>query len=310
MRAAQATFAYSAVYPGTDSVTATAVVGSTTVTSNLVNLTWIAGLNTSYVSLNGSQEIGPMGQTATFDASVSDVSQSPPAPVSSASVEVSLGSQSCTITTGSTGSGLCQITPSTAGLFSVTATYAGSSTLVGSSATGSFFAGGPSTTAPTPTLTSIAVTPANPSITKGATEQFTATGTYSDSSTANITSQVTWASGTTADATITSGGLATGVAAGSSTITATLGSVSGNTKLTVTAPTLTSIAVTPANPSITKGATEQFTATGTYSDSSTANITSSVTWASGTTSVATITSGGLATGVAAGPRPSRPPSGA
>jgi hypothetical protein len=35
----------------------------------------------------------------------------------------------------------------------------------------------------------------------------------------------------------TSGGLAAGVAAGSSTITATLGSVSGNTKLTVTAPT-------------------------------------------------------------------------
>ncbi len=152
----------------------------------------------------------------------------------------------------------------------------------------------------TPTLTSIAVTPANPSITKGATEQFTATGTYSDASTANITSQVTWASGTTTAATITSGGLASGVGVGSSTITATLGSVSGNTKLTVTAPTLTSIAVTPANPSITKGATEQFTATGTYSDASTANITSQVTWASGTTTAATITSGGLASGVGVG----------
>ncbi len=72
---------------------------------------------------------------------------------------------------------------------------------------------------------------------QGATEQFTATGTYSDASTANITSQVTWASGTTTAATITSGGLASGVGVGSSTITATLGSVSGNTKLTVTAPT-------------------------------------------------------------------------
>ena len=81
------------------------------------------------------------------------------------------------------------------------------------------------------------MTPANPSITKGATEQFTATGACSDSSTANITSQVTWASGTAADATITSGGLATGVAAGSSTMTADLGAMSGNTKLTVTAPT-------------------------------------------------------------------------
>ncbi len=151
-----------------------------------------------------------------------------------------------------------------------------------------------------PTLTSIAVTPANPSITKGATQQFSATGTYSDASTADITSQVTWASGTTSVATITSGGLASGVGVGSSTITATLGSVSGNTKLTVTAPTLTSIAVTPANPSITKGATQQFSATGTYSDASTADITSQVTWASGTTSVATITSGGLASGVGVG----------
>jgi hypothetical protein len=86
-----------------------------------------------------------------------------------------------------------------------------------------------------PTLKSIAVTPANPSITKGATQQFTATGTYSDSSTANLTSQVTWASGTTMVATITAGGLATGAGAGTSSISATLGSVSGSTVLTVTA---------------------------------------------------------------------------
>ena len=41
-----------------------------------------------------------------------------------------------------------------------------------------------------------------------------------------------------------------------------------------------------------KGATQQFTATGTYSDSSTQNLTASVTWASATTTVATITAGG------------------
>ena len=150
------------------------------------------------------------------------------------------------------------------------------------------------------TLTSIQVTPANPSISKGGTQQFTATGTYSDSSTANITGQVTWTSGTPAKATITGAGLATGVAAGTSTITATLGSVSGSTVLTVTPATLTSITVTPVNPSISKGGTQQFTATGTYSDSSTANITGQVTWTSGTPAKATITGAGLATGVAAG----------
>ena len=157
----------------------------------------------------------------------------------------------------------------------------------------------------TKTLTSIAVTPATPANLKvGATQQFTATGTYSDSSTADITATVTWASGTTATATITaSGGLATGVAAGTTQITATMGTVtSPGVTLTVTSLTLTSIAVTPATPAHLKvGATQQFTATGTYSDSSTADITATVTWASGTTATATITaSGGLATGVAGG----------
>ena len=85
-----------------------------------------------------------------------------------------------------------------------------------------------------PTLSSIAVTPANPSIVAGTTQQFTATGTYSDSSTADLTGSVTWASDTSAAATINAGGLATGVAAGTSTISATLGPVSGSTMLTVT----------------------------------------------------------------------------
>ena len=39
------------------------------------------------------------------------------------------------------------------------------------------------------------MTPANPTVAKGLTEQFTATGTYSDGTTADLTSQVTWASG-------------------------------------------------------------------------------------------------------------------
>src|ERR1019366_8569500 len=168
------------------------------------------------------------------------------------------------------------------------------------SATSGAISGSTVLTVTAATLQSIAVTPANPSIAKGATQQFTATGTYSDSSTANLTGSVTWASGTLATATIAAGGLASGVAVGTSTISATSGAISGSTVLTVTAATLQSIAVTPANPSIAKGATQKFTATGTYSDSSTANLTGSVTWASGTLATATIAAGGLASGVAVG----------
>jgi hypothetical protein len=119
------------------------------------------------------------------------------------------------------------------------------------------------------TLQSIAVTPASPSIAKGATQQFTATGTYSDSSTQNLTSigHVGFGDDTTV-ATITRGGWRSDGAGGRNE--QHHGSLSGVTSpadvLTVTAATLQSIAVTPASPSIAKGLTQQFVATGTYSD--------------------------------------------
>jgi hypothetical protein len=150
------------------------------------------------------------------------------------------------------------------------------------------------------TLSSITVTSANPNIAKGLTDQFAATGKYSDGSTQNITSSVTWLSLPTSVATISSAGLAKGVGVGSSTIQATSGSISGSAVLAVSAAALTSIAITPASPSIAKGSIQQFTATGTFSDASTQNITSSVTWTSLKTSVATISGAGLATGVTAG----------
>lgn len=88
------------------------------------------------------------------------------------------------------------------------------------------------------TLTSIAVTPANTSIVVGDTQQFTATGTYSDETTSVITTEVTWSSSNPAVATVstTTPGLVTGVAAGTVTITATDTSenITGETNLTVT----------------------------------------------------------------------------
>jgi Bacterial Ig-like domain (group 2) len=150
------------------------------------------------------------------------------------------------------------------------------------------------------TLVTIAITPANPTIANGMTEQFTATGTYSDTTTADITNSVTWSSTIPATATIASTGFATGVGMGTSTIQAALNGVTGGTTLTVTASVLASIAVTPANPQIATGTTQQFTAIGTYSDGSDQDLTGTVAWASTTTSVATITANGLASGTAAG----------
>jgi len=153
------------------------------------------------------------------------------------------------------------------------------------------------------TLQTISVTPAAPSIALGTTQQFTATGTYSDLSTANITSIATWTSATPATASISaSGGLARGLVAGTTQISAKVGTITSVlVPLKVTSATLKSIAVTPATPSIGLSATQQFTAIGTYSDSSTQDISGIVGWASSNAAVATINvSSGLATGLSAG----------
>lgn len=84
-----------------------------------------------------------------------------------------------------------------------------------------------------PALNSISITPENPSINTDETQQFTATGTYSDSSTKDITNLVSWSSSNTQVATISSSGLATALSSGSSTITSSLDGVSNATMLSV-----------------------------------------------------------------------------
>lgn len=143
---------------------------------------------------------------------------------------------------------------------------------------------------PPPTQTSTSVAPANSTINKTTTLQYAATAVFSDGSTQPCPPATTWNSTSTGVATISSSGLATGVANGSTTIQATCNTILGSTTLTVQtpAPTLSSIAVTPAIPTQYNGSAVQFTATGTYSDGSTQNLTSQVTWTTGTPAVATI----------------------
>jgi hypothetical protein len=83
-------------------------------------------------------------------------------------------------------------------------------------------------------LVSISVTPTNPSIADGLMKQFIATGTFSDNSTQNITTQVTWTSSDATKVTIDNGGVATGAAVGSATIIASSENIAGSTTLTVT----------------------------------------------------------------------------
>jgi hypothetical protein len=135
-----------------------------------------------------------------------------------------------------------------------------------------------------PVLVSIAVTPANPSITAGGQQQFTATGTYSDGSHQDLTNSATWTSSIPSVATISGTGLATGVAVGTTTIQATSGSIYGTTTLTVTATGNFTISASPSSLTIGQGSPGTSTITTAVSGGFSSSISLSATGApTGTT---------------------------
>ena len=84
-----------------------------------------------------------------------------------------------------------------------------------------------------PTLSSIALTPVSSAVAPGSIQQFTATGTYSNGTTINLTGQARWSSSVPAVATISLRGLTSALANGTTTISATLGGITGSTTLRV-----------------------------------------------------------------------------
>jgi len=93
-------------------------------------------------------------------------------------------------------------------------------------------------------------------------------------------------------------GVARGKKNGSATITASASGVKGTTTLTVGTGTLSSIVITPANSTVALGSTQQFTATGHFSDGSTQDITMTTHFSSSVASVATIANAPSVAGVA------------
>jgi uncharacterized protein YjdB len=144
-------------------------------------------------------------------------------------------------------------------------------------------------------LTSLAITPPNPSVTKGKSQQLTVTGTFTDASTQNITTTVAWTVSPANVVAVSNSGILDTLANGTATVTATSGSVSGSDLVTVSAATLVSIAISPANPSLANGNTQQLTASGTYNDGSTQDITGKVLWSGAVSGILDLTSAGLVT---------------
>lgn len=192
-------------------------------------------------------------------------------------------------------------TPAVAGVGATTGLATGAS--AGSSVISAAFNGKTASATLTVTpavLLSIAVAPQAPTVQIAATRQLAVVGTYSDATTHDLTTSSTFVSATPASAGVNAAGLVTGVAPGTSVVTATSNGKSATTTVTVPAVTLTNIAVTPANPTVLIGGQQQFVATATYSDNSTAFVTGNAVWSSSSPAIATTAATGLSTGVAVG----------
>jgi trimeric autotransporter adhesin len=148
-----------------------------------------------------------------------------------------------------------------------------------------------------PVLSSLAIGPANPTIETGSTDntvQMTVTGTNNDGSEAENPS-VSWSITPASTATISSSGLVTAVSTGTATVTATSNSnasVSATATVTVTVGCIQSITLDPTSFTLSNGGTtsQQITATA-HTCNGTADITSTATWTSSNTSIATVSAG-------------------
>lgn len=154
-------------------------------------------------------------------------------------------------------------------------------------------------------LQSIAISPPSANLKVGEKQSFTATATYSDNNTADITQSAIWSSLNNSAATVSdvlgTKGIATANNPGqTTTITARFGSTSATATLNVSDVTLMSISLNTTAKELLKGDTYQLIATALYSNGNTEVITDSVIWTSGDPSVATVDAAGLITAMNTG----------
>jgi len=137
-----------------------------------------------------------------------------------------------------------------------------------------------------PTLTSLAVGPAAPTIDTGTTDntvQMFAVGTFNDGSTGSTAVAWTISPSDNSVATITSGGLVTSVNTGSATVTATAAqnpAITGTQTVTVNIANVTSIVITPTTGNVAaSGGNTTFQAFANVSGSSTqVDVSAQATW--------------------------------
>lgn len=125
-------------------------------------------------------------------------------------------------------------------------------------------------------------------------KQVTATGVNVDGTTSDVTNSVTWQSSDTSIVTVDSTGKITAVAPGSTTVTASKGSLQSTIRVLVAAGTLAQLTVNPSNFALTSAQTTfKLTATSTLGTGIVGpDLSSFVLWSSGNRSLVTVDQNG------------------
>ncbi|MBQ0026342.1 MAG: Ig-like domain-containing protein [Lachnospiraceae bacterium] len=304
--------------------TASVNVGSTTTLRATVspsnatnkNVTWTSS-DTSVATVNNSGVVtGVKAGTATITVTTTDGGKTATCAVTVSNVaatSVSLNKTSTTLTEGATEKLTATVSPTNATNKSVTwkssnesvatvstdgtitAKAAGTATITATTADGSN-----RTATCTVTVqrivaaTGVTLNKTTTVIYAGSTEKLTATVTPSDASNKNVT----WKSSNESVATVSSDGTVTAVAAGTATITVTTadGGYTATCTVTVTNVAVTGVTLNKTALKLNVGSSETLTTTIAPSNASNKKVT----WSSDKTSVATVSSDGKVTGVAAG----------
>ncbi len=150
----QASFTYTAVHQGVDTITATATIAGSPISSNQSVITWGPGSDVTFLSLNPSPTSGTQSQSVNLVASLTDTSSSPAVPLAGQSISFTLGGSTCGGMTNASGIATCAANTGSIGTKTLSASFAGTSQYVASSASTGFNVIAPaSTSTPTPTAT-------------------------------------------------------------------------------------------------------------------------------------------------------------